>query len=164
MHSDLKSELETSGAISMILLEVSKQLRDKVKRKFERMGMKINFLEKFEMKHQKPDLVVFQAQVRSVRKEIKTSGVVVYNAPSESSTAQDTVVQSVDLTDFEIIQHIDNVAVSIDYTNIPIPVNHYFYSILFDNQRAVSMPSIAICGKPRQINALKYRLVIAYRN
>ncbi|MBL6931256.1 MAG: hypothetical protein ISR46_07130, partial [Rhodospirillales bacterium] len=67
---------------------------------------------------------------------------------ADHSTRNDEMVhiEKFDFGDFEIIQDVDAVAIVVDLSMIKIPKDSFFYTIMFDFGRAVTMKGAEFIG------------------
>nr|MBP7527367.1 hypothetical protein [Syntrophorhabdaceae bacterium] len=93
--------------------------------------------------------IAFSSRVRIVKQSLKIPSVVAYDDPNKPLEERSIFVENVDLGDFQITKHVNNVAVAVDLTNIPIKPNCLFRYVSFDLGRVMTMKRVEFFGKPK---------------
>ena len=96
-----------------------------------------------------PKSVLFNALIRTRKKQLSIPSVVVYDSPSIDALERNVFIETVELGEFEITQSKNNVMVTLDLTPVKIPPNCHFRFVNFDFQRSVTMNGVRIIGLPR---------------
>jgi len=72
------------------------------------------------------DGVSFQANVRTVNREIATPAVVLYDAPEKGKSEREVSIELTELENFEITKSANNVMIAVDLSSVQTPRNCHF--------------------------------------
>lgn len=82
--------------------------------------------------------VSFQANVRTVNREIATPAVVLYDAPEKGKSEREVSVEMTELENFEITKSSNNVMIAIDLSGVQTPRNCHFRFVNIHHDRPMS--------------------------
>jgi len=105
-------------------------------------------IENLTVREKKVIEICFVAHFRTVKQEIFTPSVVVYDAPNVDALKRNVFIEVMELGDFEITHSINKAYAAIDLTQMKTPPNCIFREVLLKFSKPLLMDRIGLLGPP----------------
>ncbi|HQR97136.1 MULTISPECIES: restriction endonuclease [unclassified Polaromonas] len=157
-------QLEKSGLLFKVIQEASDRFDQEVVPEFRKFHLTCRISE-VSFGDADVEQVWMTAEVRRVTQEVATPSVVAYDAPETNAVDRGTVVQQLELGDFEITHASDNICIAADLGDIALPSNSFFYCFAVRFKKAKNLLSMEVIRPPPfRISLRGVKMQIAFRD
>lgn len=162
-HHLILSELQKSGALFLMFQDATHKLDREVVaayRKFHFTGL----ISKVSLGDAQLEQFWMTARVRRITQTIATPSVVAYDAPEVNASDRVTLIQELDLGDFEITHSSGKICMAADLGEIVSPPNSFFYSFGVNLKKGGMLSMDLIRPPPFEMSLRGLRLEITFRD